>query len=132
MSFCFTSTGSFVWLYIAVVISFPVSSFVFNFDVSTTGALLYEPSAFFKYSEFSIFSSLLTATMNFLKAKSNDCNMILSKSSSSSYLTHLSGSESLSVTSFPFASVSADIHASFLITVPIFSDVTLNFTEISL
>jgi len=40
ISFFLTSTGSFVWLYVAVVIILPFSSFVFNFDVSTTGALL--------------------------------------------------------------------------------------------
>ena len=78
ISFCFTNTGSFVWLYIAVVINFPFSSFVFNFDVSTTGALLYEPSAFFKYSSLSICPSSLTAIMNFLNAKSNDFKIILS------------------------------------------------------
>ena len=44
MSPLFTSTGSFVWLYVAVVIIFPFASVVFNFDVSTIGALVYVPS----------------------------------------------------------------------------------------
>ena len=146
MSFFCTNTGSFVWLYIAVVIRFPSSSSVFSNDVSTTGSLVYDPSSFLRYSSSSIVWSLLTAMMNFLSAKSNSFIITFSKSSSSSCpsmyspvssslyvgLSSPSGSsnppsgvESLSSVSSPFWSASSVICAKFVI---FQSDLAVSFT----
>ena len=96
ISFVCTNTGSFGWVYVAVV---PVS--LINVVASTCGILL-------------VTSSLFTPVINLRNAKSMYVTLMYSTSSSSSPF-HSFGVESLSVTGLPLSSVSSAIWAWFSI-----------------